>query len=495
MTPSARSFLGLLALLLVIAFAFQGTRGIWEPDEGRYSSAGINMHESGDWLIPTVDGEHPHLTKPPMTYWALASSFAVLGHNEWAARLPPALAFVGTGLLVFGIGRRFCPARPWLPAVVWALSLAPVAASNIISTDPLLAFFETAAMFAFVEGWSRTGNDARRWYVLMWVGWGLAFLTKGPPALLSLLAMVAFLAIHDRPRLRAKFPPLGIVLFAVIAFSWFAIVIAQEPRRLDYFLGYEVRDRIFTGVHKRNAEWYGAFKVYVPVLLAGTLPWSVFALVAAGGIRRAWSDVRLALRERRPQALLLAYWLAVPLAVFFLAKSRLHLYVLPLFVPLALVMARPLAAWPWLAGRRLALTLGVTLAAMVALKGFVAYQPSDRDARALARHVTEFLDPHDISEIVFVGMRPFYGLNVYLDRHVEGVDIGKRRFEYSRVVTEQTLCGELAAHGRAVYATKQQNAARFVGPAERCGWQANRVGSVHADGTQVDFFLVRPRAD
>jgi hypothetical protein len=248
-------------------------------------------------------------------------------------------------------------------------------------------------------------------------------------------------------------------------------------------------------VHKRNAEWYGAFKVYIPVLLAGSLPWSVLAVRAAGGLRPAWSAVRTALRERQPQALLLAYWLGVPLLVFFLARSRLHLYVLPLFVPLAIVMARTLATWPWLTARRLGVTLVVTLAAMVSLKGVVAYQSSDRDARALARHFTEFLDPHDISEIVFVGMRPFYGLNVYLDRHIQGVDIGQRRFEYSRVVTEQTLCDELAAHRRAAYATKQHHAARFITPAERCGWQATPVGSVYADGTQVEFFLLRPRAE
>ncbi|HET9693180.1 MAG TPA: glycosyltransferase family 39 protein, partial [Steroidobacteraceae bacterium] len=113
---SPRAVFGLLALLVVVGFAFQGTRGIWEPDEGRYTSVGINMYESGDWLIPTVDGEHPHLTKPPLTYWALAASFALLGHHEWAARLPSAVAFVATGLLVFGLGRRLCPARPTLPA-------------------------------------------------------------------------------------------------------------------------------------------------------------------------------------------------------------------------------------------------------------------------------------------------------------------------------------------------------------------------------------------
>ena len=70
----------LLALLVSMAFAFQGTRGIWEPDEGRYTVAGLNMLESGDWLVPTLDGEHPHLTKPPITYWAIAAS---VGRNKW----------------------------------------------------------------------------------------------------------------------------------------------------------------------------------------------------------------------------------------------------------------------------------------------------------------------------------------------------------------------------------------------------------------------------
>ena len=216
---SPRIPLWLVALLCLMAFAFQGTRGLWEPDEGRYSSGGIHMEQSGNWLIPTVDGETPHLTKPPLTYWALAASFAALGHNEWAARLPSALAYVGTGLFVFGLGRRLCPRRPWLPAVVWGLSFGPVIAANVVSTDPLLVLFETAAMYAFVEAWSRDRADARRWYVWMWFAWGLAFMTKGPPGLLPLFAMTLMLAVHDRPRLRAMYASPGSQLFLVVGFS------------------------------------------------------------------------------------------------------------------------------------------------------------------------------------------------------------------------------------------------------------------------------------
>jgi len=482
--------LWLVALLCLMAFAFQGTRGLWDPDEGRYSSGGILMEQSGDWLIPTVDGETPHLTKPPVTYWALAASFALLGHNEWAARLPGALAYIGTGLLLFGLGRRLCAGKPWLPSVVWGLSFAPAIAANIVSTDPLLALFETAAMYAFVEAWSREGTEARRWFVWMWLAWGLAFMTKGPPGLLPLLAMTLLLAVHDRARLGMMYLPAGIAVFLVVAFTWFGIVVAQQPDRLGYFLGYEVYDRVFTAVHDRNSQWYGAFEVYLPVLLVGTLPWLVFSLNAAGGPVNAYRRLRSRLRERDRHWLLLCYWLLVPLATFFLARSRLQLYVLPLFVPLALMMARPLARWRGLEGRRAIRVIGLTTLALLGLKATLAYWPSDRDSRELASQLRQQLATHPADEIIFVGMRPFYGLNVYLPQRVDGLEIDERRFDYSTHVTRQELCGEIARRERTVYLLKEGLVPVFERALVDCGLQPERLGSVHADGN--DLALLAP---
>jgi 4-amino-4-deoxy-L-arabinose transferase-like glycosyltransferase len=494
---SSRARAWLVVLLLVVAFSFQGTRGIWEPDEGRYTSAAVNMHESGDWLVPTLDGEHAHLTKPPMTYWAIAASIAALGHNEWAARLPSALAYVGTGLLVLGLGRRLCRSRPWLPAVAWGTSLAPGIAANIVSTDPILALFETAAMFAFVEAWSHdSAPEARPWYRLMWLGWGLAFMTKGPPALLPLLGVMLFLAVHDRSRLRQLFAPGGLLLFAVVAFTWFGVIVAREPDRLGYFLGYEVFDRVFTSAHDRNSEWYGGFEVYVPMLLCGTLPWSVLAVVAAGGPAAAWRSLRAHWRAMRRDDLLLAYWVLVPLVVFFLARSRLHLYVLPLFVPLALVMGRTIASWPRATDRRLASVAVAGALALIALKALLGYWPHDRDARAFAAQLERLVDPHAIDEVVFVGMRPFYGLNVYVDRHIEGIDIGRTRVrgEYSKFVDHEDVCGELAEHERSVYGMKHKHAAAFLAAAQGCGGRPQYLGTVQADGFDIVFYLVPPTA-
>jgi 4-amino-4-deoxy-L-arabinose transferase len=452
------------------------------------------MLASGNWLVPTVDGEQPHLTKPPLTYWALAASFAVFGHNEWAARLPNALAFVGTGLFVFGLGRRLCPRRPWLPTVVWGLSLGPFVAANIVSTDTLLTFFETAAMFAFVEAWSREGPSARRWYRLMWLGWGLAFMTKGPPGLLPLLAMTVYLAVHERPRLRDMYAPAGLLVFAVVAFTWFGFVIAQEPARLGYFLGDEVYDRVFTAMQDRYPQWYGGFEVYVPVLLAGMLPWAAFALRAAGGLRPGWSRLRARLEARDRDWLLLLWWLLLPLAIFFLARSRLPLYILPLLVPLALVLARALAGWPGMDGRAGLVKVALTAATLLMLKGTLAYWPSNRDARAHARAIQQQVGAMAVDEYIFVNMRPSYGLNLYLPQRVDGLELDTRRFDYSTHVTRQTLCAAVKRRPPTVYILKVQHLPAFADALADCGFDAHRIGSIQADDNDLVLLQARNRA-
>lgn len=491
MTPPPRPPWWLAALLVVLAFSFQGTRGIWEPDEGRYSAVGINMLESGDWLVPTADGENPHLTKPPITYWALAASFGLFGTNEWAARLPGAIAFIGTGLLVFGLGRRLCPARPWLPALIHALSLVPFISANIVSTDVLLTLFETAAMFAFVEAWQRGNGLDRRWVRVMWLAWALAFMTKGPPGLLPLLAVVALLAWQDRSALRRLFDPVGLLAFAVVAFTWFAIIIARDPSRLGYFVGYEVYDRIFTGTHARNEQWYGSITMYLPVLLLGALPWWVLSVVAAGGPRRVWSTLRARVAARDRDWLLLLAWFLLPLAVFMLAQSRLHLYVLPLFVPLSMMLARPLARWPWLAGRRLVGTAAATTVAFIALKGVLAHWPNDRDAREMARAIEAILDPRGIDEIAFLDMRPFYGLSLYLDVHTEGIRLHRAKPSLSRYLSEEDLCTEIAEREANVYAMKENRSTIFVAGVRHCtGQDPEPVGDFMADDNRILLYTV-----
>ena len=89
----------LLALLL--GLAFQGSRGLWEPDEGRNVNIALGMLQTSDWLVPRLNGE-PYLDKPPLHYWTVAAGMALFGRNEWGAPAGQALLFALTVVLVWG---------------------------------------------------------------------------------------------------------------------------------------------------------------------------------------------------------------------------------------------------------------------------------------------------------------------------------------------------------------------------------------------------------
>ena len=123
--PGGRRGALALLLLLVFAFALQGSRALYAPDEGRYTDVALQMVESGDWLHPQLAPGVPHYTKPPLTYWAVAAALRLGGENTWAARAPNALAFVGAVLMVWRLGRRFVPEQPWQPALIYAVPIGP----------------------------------------------------------------------------------------------------------------------------------------------------------------------------------------------------------------------------------------------------------------------------------------------------------------------------------------------------------------------------------
>ena len=416
------------ALALVLALLLPGMRGIWDPDEGRYTNVAMHMLDTGNWLEPHRSEEVAHWTKPPLTYWTIAASVATFGRTPWSARLPSSLSYLLCAWLAWRMAKRLAPGGERQAAAVFATMLLPFGAAQLITTDYLLAACEALAMWGFVEARFGEGRfddppRARRWLALMWAGFALAFLAKGPPGLLPLLAVFAFDLLtpatdasgHRRPRALQWWGPL---LFAAIALPWYLAVVMRNPGLLDYFLGAEVVDRIASNDFNRHGEWYGWLAIYAPTLAIGTLPWTPALWRWLRGLParlRAWRS-----REQRQQdraGLLLALWVALPLLVFCVSRSRMPLYILPLFVPLALLVARQrlgegrgLPRWRWLLA---------WAGLLLALEFATALWPTHKDGAAWQQAIAERA-PGPVSQVLIVDDMARYSLHLQL-----GVDVEK----------------------------------------------------------------------
>ncbi len=409
----------------LLAFAFLGTRGLWEPDEGRYVEVAREMVLSGDWVVPTLHGV-PHLSKPPLTYWAIALPLRACGNSEWAARLYLGLAFLAAILLLARWGEEMWgdPRGRWA-GIVYGSSLLPFVAASVATTDTLLALWEFVAMYSFWRGWRSCGTREARWYVAGWAAWGLAFLTKGPPGLLPLLGWAAFVLVGGRgrtPRRWSWLRPGVLFAFALVALPWFLVLLLSGRGVFGYLFLDEFVRRVATGVHHRNAAWSKAVTVYGPALLLGGLPWSL-------AWPRAFGRWMRGVRARASCWTFLAAWFVAPLLVLVVARSRLAFYAVPLFAPLSLAVAGSLAPCPGASRRRrwTALPLrhpaAVTLGAIVLLLGLragAAAIPVQRDGRALAREIRERVGKAELAgvEIFPVGWT-IHGLGFYLGAATE----------------------------------------------------------------------------
>ncbi|HEX5132137.1 MAG TPA: glycosyltransferase family 39 protein [Candidatus Krumholzibacteria bacterium] len=282
-----------MLIALIVAIAFQGSRGLFETTEGRYAEVAREMVATGDWITPRLDGAE-HWSKPPLAYWTIALGIRAAGPNGWGVRGFNIIAFLATVLATCGIG-----AAMWdrdsgrLAALVTATAPFMVVGLNSVSTDMPLAMWEVAAVFCF---WSALRPGARhpaRWVNAMWIAFGLAFLTKGPPGLLPLAVIAIFAAVVRR---RGQFVPRlvrieGLAFFLVLAFGWYALVVARDPSLAGYFLGEEVWGRVATSMHHRNPQWYKPLVIYILPLSIGLGFWFFDALPLAvrarGRVRRA----------------------------------------------------------------------------------------------------------------------------------------------------------------------------------------------------------------
>lgn len=314
-----------IIVLIILAYIFLfhgiGNYSLKEPDEGRYAEIPREMNALHDYTVPHLNNAR-YFEKPPLLYWAVAFSFKLFGTNEWAFRFPNALAaFFCVAFLYFFIGRWFTWKMAFLSSIVLLTSFGFFSLARVVTTDMLF----TCCLFLsllFFCGFYREKKSYLMY--LFYITAGAATLAKGPvaPILLGGTIFTFLLSEHNFRFIREMRPIKGALLYLIVTLPWIIAISLREKEFLYFFFMDQHILRFLTSKHKRSGPVY----YFIPVLLGGMFPWSIF-------IPRAISHI-WKVKELR----LMLIWSCLVFAFFSISGSKLPPYILPIFPSLAIIL-------------------------------------------------------------------------------------------------------------------------------------------------------------
>ncbi len=395
----------LLASLAALLFLpGLGNHGLWNPDEPRYAEVAREMLLTGDWSVPHVNGRL-YAQKPPLHFWLIAAVGAMRGGvDEVAARLPTALAAIGTILLIFALGRRLFGERAaWYATAVFATGLKILRQGRFAQIDMLLVFLVTLAVWFWVRAEQlHERGDSRPHHLLFFLAAGLATLAKGPVGLLPpLLSILAFAALtRDRSILRRLRMGRGLLIWLAVVALW--LLPATLSAGGEYLQQMVVKQNLtrYANPWHHQKPWY----YYLTVIPGDFFPWSLL-------LPGAWIAARRELAgPRRRWWLFTLAWIVVTIVFFSLSPAKRTVYVLTMYPAMALAVGVGLDCWieGWPRYRRW-LLIPLALIALLATAGCIALPKlaAHQEATAL---LSPRLVPLAMATVATIGLGAAIGL-------------------------------------------------------------------------------------
>jgi 4-amino-4-deoxy-L-arabinose transferase-like glycosyltransferase len=310
---------------------------LFDVDEGAFSEATREMLVRRDYVTTWLNGD-VRFDKPILVYWLQAVSVSLFGLNEFAFRLPSALAGAGWIAAILLFARQVTDrATGFAAALIAATTLGVLVIGRAATADALLNLFLVLAMFDIYRYMDNAQAD-HRYRVFLWMGLGL--LTKGPIALLIPFAVsgIVFSLQGKAPLWRkAVADPIGWIILLGVAGPWYLL---EYQRQGNAFLaGFFLRHNIerFQGPLQGHS---GSVFYYVPAALLLLLPYSGLFIRTLPMLR----DMR-----RSPLNCFLWSWFLFVLVFFSIARTKLPHYLLygvsPLFILMAMHRGKLRSRW------------------------------------------------------------------------------------------------------------------------------------------------------
>ena len=327
--------LWLTILIAFVNFFYLGSVPLTVPDEGRYAEIAREMLSTHQYIIPHLDGIF-YFEKPPLSYWINAGLMSLFGDSEWTVRSGGALLGLLSCLATYLVAYKLYNRRiAILSALILSSCALHLGMSHILTTDMPLSFFLTLSLYAFLLAFQLSkGIQRDGWLWAAYFCLGLAVMTKGLIGIVFPgLIVLVWIAVSKQWRLLKNMRLFsGFIIVLSVTLPWLVIVQKQVPAFLNFYFIEQQFARYATGV----AHHEMAFATYCFIFNMGLFPWVVWL---PQSINLIWSQCRTdnALRKTH---LYLLIWPAVIFIFFAGSHSILIPYILPVFPPLAILIAQ-----------------------------------------------------------------------------------------------------------------------------------------------------------
>ncbi len=319
----------LTALVAATIFISPWQRDLYIGDEVRYGQVIREMRQTGDLLVPHLNGE-PYSHKPPLHFWVIYGLTRLgLEDSIWPFVLPSQLAFLGLLLVVRRLGDELagegCGDLAMFITATFYLAWGLAQTARMDVSFVLMISLAVLWLHRFLMG------GTQRDLLLAGAATGIAVLIKGPMA----FVIVAVLLLFERFR-RGRFPEgrywLAFLIAAVIPLIWLvpAIMSGGEAYAREILVEQNAGRAIGSWTH-REPPWF-----YILHAPATFFPW--FAMIAASLLalfRPGSAEDRITDDGLR----FCVSWFLAVLIPFSIISGKLDVYMLPACVPLAILIA------------------------------------------------------------------------------------------------------------------------------------------------------------